>query len=154
MVNKVNKNFLKTSHYITDLKLCSVRIIDNAKFPWIILVPKRNKVTDITNLNSKDQITLIKEIVFCSNVMKKIFKTTKLNVEKIGNIVPQLHIHIIARKKTDSSWPLSVWVVKGKSYKKTFFFLTCVMFFFIDQNIIHNISLSIIFTFCSNWLGH
>ena len=50
--------------------------------------------------------------------MKKIFKTTKLNVEKIGNIVPQLHIHIIARKKTDSSWPLSVWVVKGKPYKK------------------------------------
>jgi len=119
MVNKVNKDFLKTSHFIIDLKLCSVRLIDNAKFPWIILVPKRNKVTDITNLNSKDQITLIKEIVFCSNVMKKIFKTTKLNVEKIGNIVPQLHIHIIARKKTDSSWPLSVWVVKGKSYKKT-----------------------------------
>ena len=58
MVNKVNKNFLKTSHYITDLKLCSVRLIDNSKFPWIILVPKRNKVTDITNLNSKDQITL------------------------------------------------------------------------------------------------
>src|SRR6056300_1242542 len=106
MVNKVNKNFLKTSHFITDLKLCSVRLIDNAKFPWIILVPKRNKVTDITNLNSKDQITLIKEIVFCSNVMKKIFKTTKLNVEKI------------ARKKTDSSWPLSVWVVKGKPYQK------------------------------------
>ena len=118
MAIKINKNFLKTSHYITDLKLCSVRLIDNEKFPWIILVPKRNKVTDITNLNSKDQITLIKEIVFCSNVMKKIFKTTKLNVEKIGNIIPQLHIHIIARKKTDSSWPLSVWVVKGKLYKK------------------------------------
>jgi len=118
MVNKVNKNFLKTSHHIIDLKLCSVRLIDNAKFPWIILVPKRNKVTDITNLNSKDQITLIKEIVFCSNVMKKIFKTSRLNVEKIGNIVLQLHIHIIARKKTDSSWPLSVWVVKGKPYKK------------------------------------
>ena len=116
---KINKNFLKTSHYITDLKLCSVRLIDNEKFPWIILVPKRNKVTDITNLNTKDQVNLIKEIVFCSNVMKKIFKTTKLNVEKIGNIVPQLHIHIIARKKSDSSWPLSVWVVKGKPYKKS-----------------------------------
>jgi diadenosine tetraphosphate (Ap4A) HIT family hydrolase len=119
MAIKINKNFLKTSHYITDLKLCSVRLIDNEKFPWIILVPKRNKVTDITNLNTKDQVTLIKEIVFCSNVMKKIFKTTKLNVEKIGNIVPQLHIHIIARKKSDSSWPLSVWVVKGKLYKKS-----------------------------------
>ena len=50
--------------------------------------------------------------------MKKIFKTSKLNVEKIGNIVPQLHIHIIARNKKDSSWPLSVWVVKGKNYAK------------------------------------
>ena len=48
--------------------------------------------------------------------MKKIFKTKKLNIEKIGNIVPQLHIHIIARRKTDSSWPLSVWVVKSKPY--------------------------------------
>ena len=118
MLNKINKNFLKTSHYISDLKLCSIRLIDNEKFPWIILIPKRNKVTDITNLNSKDQIILIKEIVFCSNVMKQIFKTTKLNVEKIGNIVPQLHIHIIARYKNDYTWPLSVWVKKGKKYSK------------------------------------
>jgi diadenosine tetraphosphate (Ap4A) HIT family hydrolase len=51
--------------------------------------------------------------------MKKLFKTSKLNVEKIGNIVPQLHIHIIARTKKDSSWPLSVWVIKGKKYSKT-----------------------------------
>ena len=50
--------------------------------------------------------------------MKKLFKTSKLNVEKIGNIVPQLHIHIIARSKKDSSWPLSVWTVKGKPYHK------------------------------------
>ena len=58
----------------------------------------------------------MKEIVYSSKLMKKLFKTSKLNVEKIGNVVPQLHIHIIARKKTDCSWPLSVWVVKGKSY--------------------------------------
>ena len=58
------------------------------------------------------------EIVFSSKIMKKVFKTKKLNVEKIGNIVPQLHIHIIARYNNDISWPLSVWVVKGKSYNK------------------------------------
>jgi diadenosine tetraphosphate (Ap4A) HIT family hydrolase len=116
MPNKVNKNFIKTSHLITELKLCSVRLIDNKKFPWIILVPKRLNVTDITELKTKDQSLLMREIVFCSKIMKKVFKTKKLNVEKIGNIVPQLHIHIIARKKNDSSWPLSVWVVKGESY--------------------------------------
>ena len=118
MVNKVNKFFLKSSYYIGDLTLCSVRLIDNIKFPWIILIPKRKKIADITDLNSKDQLLLMKEIVYCSKLMKKIFKTSKLNIEKIGNILPQLHIHIIARSKKDSSWPLSVWVVKGKPYLK------------------------------------
>ena len=118
MANKVGKSFLKDSHLITDLKLCSIRLIDNAKFPWIILIPKRKNINDISELNSKDQMLLMKEIVYCSKLMKKIFKTKKLNVEKIGNIVPQLHIHIIARSTKDSSWPLSVWVVKGKPYLK------------------------------------
>tara|TARA_Y100000741_G_scaffold358369_1_gene337454 strand:+ start:276 stop:677 length:402 start_codon:yes stop_codon:yes gene_type:complete len=113
---KIDKKFLKSSHHITDLKLCTIRLHDNAKFPWIILVPKRNKIIDISDLNSRDQILLIKEIVYVSKIMKKLFKTSQLNVEKIGNIVPQLHIHIIARTKNDSSWPLSVWVVKSKPY--------------------------------------
>ena len=115
---RINKKFLKSSHHIVDLKLCSVRLHDNCKFPWIILIPNRKKITDISELKSIDQILLMKEIVYCSKLMKKIFKTKKLNVEKIGNIVPQLHIHIIARSTKDSSWPLSVWVVKGKPYSK------------------------------------
>ena len=118
MTNKVSKSFLKDSHLIAELKLCSIRLIDNAKFPWIILIPKRKNITDISELNSKDQMLLMKEIVHCSKLIKKIFKTKKLNVEKIGNIVPQLHIHIIARSKKDISWPLSVWVVKSKPYSK------------------------------------
>ena len=118
MANKVNKRFLKDSHFITDLKLCSVRLIDNCNFPWVILIPNKKNITDITELNLKDQISLMKEIVYCSKLMKKIFKTKKLNVEKIGNIIPQLHIHIIARSTHDSSWPLSVWVVKEKPYSK------------------------------------
>ena len=113
---KIDKKFLKSSHHIIDLKLCTVRLHDNSKFPWIILIPKRNKIIDISDLNSRDQILLMKEIVYVSKIMKKLFKTSKLNVEKIGNIVPQLHIHIIARTKKDSSWPLPVWVVKRKPY--------------------------------------
>ena len=119
MVNKVNKNFLKSSYYIIDLKLCSIRLINNQNFPWIILIPKRKGVTDITELNTKDQLLLMKEIVYCSKRMKKFFNTSKLNVEKIGNIVPQLHIHIIARYKKDKSWPLPVWTVKKKKYSKS-----------------------------------
>ena len=113
---KMDKKFLKSSHHIIELKLCSIRLHDNSKFPWVILIPKRNKITDISDLNSKDQILLMKEIVHVSKIMKKLFKTSKLNIEKIGNMVPQLHIHIIARSKKDSTWPLSVWVVKGKNY--------------------------------------
>ena len=116
---KLDRKFLKSSHHITDLKLCTIRLNDNSKFPWLILIPKRNKITDMSDLKSKDQILLIKEIVYVSKIMKKLFKTSKLNVEKIGNIVPQLHIHIIARSKKDCSWPLSVWVVKGKKYSQT-----------------------------------
>jgi len=118
MTFRINKKFLKSSYHITDLKLCSIRLHDNSKFPWVILIPKRNKITDLSDLNSKDQILLMKEIIYVSKKMKKLFKTSKLNVEKIGNIVPQLHVHIIARRKKDSSWPLSVWVVKGKNYSK------------------------------------
>ena len=118
MIKKINKSFLKDSHYIANLKLSTIRLINNSKFPWIILIPIRKNITDITDLSSKDQILLMKEIVHCSKLMKKIFKTKKLNIEKIGNIIPQLHIHIIARSSMDSSWPLSVWVVRGKPYTK------------------------------------
>jgi diadenosine tetraphosphate (Ap4A) HIT family hydrolase len=58
----------------------------------------------------------MKEIVYVSKIMKKTFKAFNLNVEKIGNIVSQLHIHVIARSKIDSSWPLPVWGVKKKNY--------------------------------------
>ena len=118
MLFKIDKRVLKSSHHIVDLKLCTIRLHNNSKFPWIILIPKRNKIIDISDLNSKDQILLMKEIVYVSKIMKKLFKTLKLNIEKIGNIVPQLHIHIIARRKKDSSWPLSVWVVNSKNYSK------------------------------------
>ena len=117
-MEKISKSFLKDSYFIADLNLCTIRLIDNSKFPWIILIPKRKKTTDIFQLKKKDQNLLMKEIVFTSKVMKKTFKAFNLNIEKIGNVVSQLHIHIIARSKKDSSWPLSVWVVKKKNYSK------------------------------------
>ena len=117
-MEKVSKSFLRDSYYITELKLCNIRLIDNSKFPWIILIPKRKKITDIFQLKKKDQNLLMKEIVYTSKVMKKTFKAFNLNIEKIGNVVSQLHIHVIARSKKDSSWPLSVWVVKKKNYSK------------------------------------
>ena len=115
---KINNKFLKSSYHIIDLKLCTVRLNDNSKFPWIILIPKRKNINDISELKFKDQLLLMKEIVYSNKVLKKLFRASNLNVEKIGNLVAQLHIHIIARYKNDSSWPLSVWVVKSKPYSK------------------------------------
>ena len=115
---KIHKKFEKTTHYITDLKLCQVRLQDNRKFPWIMLIPKRKGVGQILDLNRKDQIQLMDEIQYCSKIMKKNFKCTNLNVEKVGNIVPQLHIHIVPRHKKDPTWPLSIWAIKGKPYTK------------------------------------
>ena len=117
-MEKVSKSFLKDSYLITELKLCTIRLIDNSRFPWIILIPKRKKITDIFQLKKKDQNLLMNEIVFTSKVMKKTFKAFNLNVEKIGNVVSQLHIHVIARSKKDSTWPLPVWVVKKRNYSK------------------------------------
>ena len=117
-MEKVSKNFLKDSHFIAELKLCNIRLIDNSKFPWVILIPKRKNITDIHQLNNKDQNLLMREIVYTSTIMKKTYNAFNLNIEKIGNIVSQLHVHIIARSKKDCTWPLSVWVVKKKSYFK------------------------------------
>lgn len=116
---KIHKKFNSTTHYIGELKLCTLRLQDNHNFPWIILIPKRKGITQILDLNKKDQTQLLEEIQHCSKVMKKYFNGYNLNVEKVGNIIPQLHIHVIARNKKDISWPLSVWVVKPKPYSKS-----------------------------------
>ena len=118
MAFKINKKFQASSYHIVELKLCTIRLHDNSKYPWVILIPKRKNIIDMSELNSSDQILLMKEIVYVSKIMKKLFKTSNLNIEKIGNIVPQLHIHIIARSKKDSTWPLTVWVSKSKKYSK------------------------------------
>jgi hypothetical protein len=59
---KLHKKFLKSSHHITDLQLCSIRLNDNSKFPWLILIPKRNKITDMSDLNSKIKFSLLKKL--------------------------------------------------------------------------------------------
>jgi diadenosine tetraphosphate (Ap4A) HIT family hydrolase len=118
-MNEVNKKFLKDSHLIIELKLCTVRLLDNFRFPWIILIPKRKNITDIFQLKKIDQNLLMQEIVYSSKIMKKTFPTFNLNVEKIGNVISQLHIHVISRSKKDSAGPLPVWGVKKKTYTKS-----------------------------------
>lgn len=97
------------SVFICDLKLCQVRLHKNGAFPWIMLMPKRADVVEILDLNDDDQDTLWNEIIFASNIMKKLFKPKKLNVANLGNVVPQLHVHVVARFEGDKAWPGPIW---------------------------------------------
>ncbi len=97
------------STFVTDLGLCQVRLSHNAAFPWIILIPRLPDVTEIIDLSPVDQQQLTQEIDLSSRVMRSLFAPTKLNVASLGNVVPQLHIHVIARSDTDPAWPGPVW---------------------------------------------
>jgi len=97
------------STFVTDLDLCQVRLSHNASFPWIILIPKRENMSEIMDLENADQQLLVQEIAHSSKVMQKLFGSFKLNVANLGNVVAQLHIHIIARYDTDEAWPGPVW---------------------------------------------
>lgn len=109
--------FSKEEFKIMDLKLCTLILNDNKLFPWVILVPRRNGVKEIIDLNRDDQHLLMDEIALISNLMKKIFQPKKLNIAAFGNIVPQLHIHIIARFEEDKAWPNSVFGGEVKPYE-------------------------------------
>lgn len=98
--------------------LSLVLLHKDANYPWCILVPKREKMNEIHHLSEADQIQLIKESSHLSEVMTGIFAPDTMNIAELGNLVPQLHIHHVARYKTDVSWPAAVWGAKPpKSYE-------------------------------------
>jgi diadenosine tetraphosphate (Ap4A) HIT family hydrolase len=103
---------------VIDLPLCKVILVDNANFPWVILVPRVNNITEIIDLNEKEQMNLMQEICLVLVAMKEIFNPDKLNMAAFGNIVPQLHIHIIARYKSDIAFPQPTFGHKREPYEE------------------------------------
>lgn len=106
----------ESSTDVATLELCKVLLVDNALFPWLLLVPQRTNIKEIIDLNAKDRLTLIQEISMISEIMQDVFSPDKLNVATLGNIVPQLHVHIIARYQNDSAWPQPVFGGSSKAY--------------------------------------
>jgi len=94
---------------VGDLPLCRVLAIDDADYPWLVLVPRRAGIVEIADLSDADAGLLMREIALASRVLKAVTRCDKLNVAAIGNIVPQLHVHIVARWATDPLWPKPVW---------------------------------------------
>ena len=83
--------------------------IDDATYPWLLLVPRRADAVEIVDLAVPDAARLTEEIAVASRALKHITRCDKLNVAAIGNVVPQLHVHLVARWKTDPLWPRPVW---------------------------------------------
>lgn len=92
-----------------EFALCSLLLLNDANYPWFILLPNREGVTEIHQLSASDQQQLLKESVTFSQCLEQVFQPDKLNIAALGNVVPQLHIHHIARFKTDACWPAPVW---------------------------------------------
>jgi diadenosine tetraphosphate (Ap4A) HIT family hydrolase len=94
---------------IGDLPLCRVLLNDDGNYPWLILVPRREGLVELTDLDDSERTTLMREIAQVSAALKAHTQCHKLNVAALGNVVAQLHVHIIARFRTDPAWPNPVW---------------------------------------------
>lgn len=103
--------------FITDLKLCSVLLMNNSLFPWLVLVPCVENIREIIELSDTERHLLMDEITSVSKVMKELFTPHKLNIAALGNQVPQLHVHVIARSTEDAAWPQPVWGKGAKPYE-------------------------------------
>ena len=95
--------------FIRDLKLSQLVLMNDKRFPWMVLVPRKHGASDLLDLLPGEQKTLLDEINRTSVFMKQFFRPEKLNIATIGNIVPQLHIHIVGRFAKDLAWPKPVW---------------------------------------------
>jgi diadenosine tetraphosphate (Ap4A) HIT family hydrolase len=115
----LDRRLAQDCHILADLPLSRLLLMDNALIPWLILVPRVDK-TELHQLTERQQQALLREINLISRFAEETFSPDKLNVAAIGNIVRQMHIHIVARKTDDICWPGVVWGVKQKqAYDQT-----------------------------------
>jgi len=94
---------------IGDLSLSSVLLMDDARFPWFILVPRRAGASELTDLSDEEAAQLMSEIRIATRVMLELAKPDKVNVGALGNVVAQLHVHVVGRFRSDPAWPGPVW---------------------------------------------
>ncbi|TAN60310.1 HIT family protein [bacterium] len=94
---------------VASLDLCLVLLMNDKTWPWLILVPRVKNAREIRELSKPDRTLLMEEIVIASNVIERLYKPDKINIGALGNVVPQLHVHVIGRFKSDKAWPGPVW---------------------------------------------
>lgn len=106
---QLHPQLAKDCFIIGEFSLCSLLLLNDANYPWFILVPNRENISEIHQLSETDQQQLMAESMFFSQCLEHVFQPDKLNIAALGNVVPQLHIHHIARFTTDACWPAPVW---------------------------------------------
>ena len=104
----LHPNFSNKNHII-DLPLCSVFLEDVSHYPWLLLIPRRNKTRKMIDLSFEDQAVLFQEMTLAQTLVWDLFSPAQINVAALGNKTPQLHIHVIARYENDPAWPDTVW---------------------------------------------
>jgi diadenosine tetraphosphate (Ap4A) HIT family hydrolase len=106
---ELNPRLEADTDWVLDLQLSRVLLMNDSRYPWLILVPRIPNVREWLDLSSTDQALLLAEQLQVSQCLQTLLSPDKLNVATLGNIVPQLHLHIIARFETDFAWPSPVW---------------------------------------------
>ena len=99
------------SHPVAAWSLCELRLMDDSNYPWLVLVPRIADVTEIIDLDAAQRTQLTAEIDAAARALKSMFEPDKLNIAALGNMVAQLHVHVIARFHNDIAWPRPVWGV-------------------------------------------
>lgn len=97
------------SHVLGDFPLCRLLLSKDANYPWFILVPKRAGVSELFDLSQEDQLQFWKETTYLAEALKGEFAADKMNVATLGNVVSQMHMHVIVRHQHDAAWPAPVW---------------------------------------------
>lgn len=105
----LDERIKSSSYYLLDWPLSRVLLKNNSLFPWLILVPRCLNAIEITDLSKQDRMQLMDEVYSASLVMQDLYKPAKMNTGALGNIVSQLHIHVVARFKDDTLWPHGIW---------------------------------------------
>lgn len=95
--------------FVADWSLSRVLLMNNARYPWLILVPRRANVTEVFELNDEERVSLMTETARAARSLKALTGCAKINIGALGNLVPQLHIHVVARNPGDAAWPGPVW---------------------------------------------
>ena len=97
------------THPLAALELCELRLMDDSNYPWLILVPRVPNARELVDLDAAQRHRLTDEIDLAARLLRDAFRPHKLNVAALGNVVPQLHVHVIAREESDPAWPAPVW---------------------------------------------